>query len=195
METKYTLNSKTLEIVQDTDPQNPRTSFDNLGTLLFSHRRYNNFGDEKKAKDLVGSTDSNDYRRFINRKDVISLPVWMYDHSGTTIKVSRSGKNPFHCPWDSGLLGWIVVTKKQVSKEYGWKVLTKERIEEIKTYLEGEIEILDQFMTGEVYGFRILDENGEEIDSCWGFYGSDPLTNGIADHIADEWKSVIEKSK
>lgn len=190
MET-YTLGNKTLEIVQDEYPSSPR-EWDNLGTLLFSHKRYH-FGDEKKAEELTGTRDHIKWMNFAKRKNVIALPVYMYDHSGTTVKVGHNG-NPFSCPWDSGLIGWIVVTKKQVREEYKWKVITKARLEKIKTYLEGEIETLDQYMTGDVYGFRIL-ENDEETDSCWGFYGSDVRTNGILDHIGDEWKVLFPSKK
>jgi hypothetical protein len=187
MET-YTLGNKTLEIIQDEHAESPR-SWDNLGTFAFSHKRYH-FGDEKKIEKLIGSRSPEAIQKFAMRKDVISLPVFMYDHSGTTFRASRNGSNPFHCPWDSGLIGWVVVTKKQVREEYKWKKLTKARIEKILTYLEGEVETYDQFSTGDTYGFRIL-ENGEETDSCWGFFGSDVRTNGILDHIGDEWKVLF----
>ena len=38
----------------------------------------------------------------------------------------------------------------------------------------------------------IEDENGEHIDSCYGFYGSDIKTNGIAEHIGEEFVKVLE---
>lgn len=31
----------TIEILQDTDPMNPRTDYDNLGLIYAAHRRYN----------------------------------------------------------------------------------------------------------------------------------------------------------
>jgi hypothetical protein len=188
--TQYTIGNKTLEIVHDEHPENPR-NWDNLGTLLFSHKRYN-FGDEKKAETLTGTRDHIEWMNYAKRKDVISLPVYMYDHSGQTVRVGRNG-NPFTCPWDSGLIGWIVVPKAHVRKEYSWKKLTAARIEKIKTYLEGEIETYDQYMTGDTYGFRLL-ENGEETDSCWGFFGSDVRTNGILDHVDKEWEQFFPEN-
>lgn len=132
METTYTLGNKTLEIIQDESPESPR-SWDNLGTMACSHRRYN-LGDPTKTDKIVGSTKPEAILRFIKRKDVISLPIYMYDHSGITIKTT-----PFSCPWDSGLVGYIFVTKETVRKEFGIKRVTKEWIEKIKTYLEGEV--------------------------------------------------------
>ena len=46
--------------------------------------------------------------------------------------------------------------------------------------LQGEIETLDMYARGEVYGFRLF-EFDTEIDSCWGFYGD----YGIKDIIAE----------
>ena len=44
----------------------------------------------------------------------------------------------------------------------------------------GQVEEYDHYLTGEVYGFTLY-ENGEETDSCWGYYGDDLTQNGILD--------------
>jgi len=36
------------------------------------------------------------------------------------------------------------------------------------------------------------DEEGDEIDSCWGFFGDNPMENGIADHIGTELAEELE---
>jgi hypothetical protein len=78
----------------------------------------------------------------------------------------------FSCPWDSGQVGWIYITREKVRKEYGCKRVTKKMVEKIKGYLRNEVETYDQYLTGDVYGFRITDEETEEeMDSCWGFFG------------------------
>lgn len=53
----------------------------------------------------------------------------------------------------------------------------------------------NQYLSGDVYGFKLLDENQNEIDSCWGFYGSDILTNGICDYIDNEFSEYIKDNK
>ena len=62
--------------------------------------------------------------------------------------------------------------EKEWSKELEDKV-TKALIQEIETY--------DQYLEGDIWGYIVFDEDGEEIDSCWGFYGDDIDKNGIAD--------------
>jgi hypothetical protein len=50
------------------------------------------------------------------------------------------------------------------------------------------VSVYDDYLTGNVYGFIVEERNGddwEEVDSCWGFYGDDIHTNGIADYLDD----------
>ena len=141
-----------LIIRQEVDPMNPREEWDNLGTMICFHRR-NYYGDKH-------SMDQEEALKLEASKDVITLPMYMYDHSGVSIRTT-----PFSCPWDSGKLGFIYVTKEAVRKEYGWKVLTKSRVEKIKSYLEGEVEVYNQYINGDIWGYNCGD------DSCWGFYG------------------------
>ena len=42
------------------------------------------------------------------------------------------------------------------------------------------------FFREDIYGFELIGPDGEEINSCWGFYGSDWKTNGMIDHIHKE---------
>lgn len=93
--------------------------------------------------------------------------------------------------------GYIYVTWEKAAEEYGITEWTPETEQRVMTYLQNEVEVYDQWMTGDVYGF-ICEElrEGEDpdcdwtqLDSCWGFYGSDPETNGMKDHWDDEWKA------
>lgn len=121
----------------------------------------------------------------------IWLPLWLYDHSGITMSCGvRRGQ--FADCWDSGQVGWIYTTKDNVVKEIGY---SENDWRECATRLmEAEVKEYDQYLTGDVYGFTLLkkadteaeddDSTWEEVDSCWGFYGSDIFANGIAGSIA-----------
>ena len=104
----------------------------------------------------------------IIKQHAIILPLYLYDHGGITMNTTG-----FSCPWDSGQVGWIYCTKEDFIKETGYT--EKELFEEGKAeaLLKGEVETYDQYLTGDVYGFVLEDEDGNQIDSCWGFYGSD----------------------
>jgi hypothetical protein len=87
------------------------------------------------------------------------LPLYLLDHSG--LSISTGG---FACPWDSGQVGWIYMSKETAAKE---------RISDPLACLRAEVAEYDQYLTGDVWGYRIADADGHELDSCWGFYGSD----------------------
>jgi hypothetical protein len=176
----------TIEIEQDSDPQNPRTEWENLGTMYCFHKRYT-MGDEHKLtlSEAVKMEQS---------KDFISLPIYMYDHSGVTINTT-----PFSCQWDSGKLGFIAVSKEKVRKDYSWKVITKARIEKIKEYLLNEVKTYDDFLTGNVYGYNIKDSEGNAKGSSWGYFTSDHEENGLLEQAKSEIdcdiKMELEKNK
>ena len=164
-----------IEVHQDESPESPR-SWDNLGTMICFHKRYD-LGD-KHDYNHVEYDSWSEQRKDIEKTEntCVILPLYLYDHSGITMSTS-----PFGCSWDSGQVGWIIVSKENVRKEFGVKRITKEIIEKVTNILEGEVKTYDQYLTGDVYGYKVFKvsecslghEHKEEVDSCWGFYGED----------------------
>ncbi|WMC09544.1 hypothetical protein PU634_10490 [Oceanimonas pelagia] len=123
---------------------------------------------------------------------LIYLPLYLYDHSGITMSTGSFG-----CPWDSGQVGWIFVTYREVLESWtDWKRITPARAEKVGDYLRAEVEVYDLYLTGNVWGFEAYEhdededpEDGVFLDSCWGFYGDpdEPNENGMAGHWPDEW--------
>ena len=124
-------------------------------------------------------------------EDFIVLPLYLYDHSGITISC-----RPFHCPWDSGQVGYAVLTKQEIDSEFGGD---RERAE---ACLRSTVSTYDDYLTGRVYGYTIsisdenedADEDLDEIDdSCWGYYLGEKESAWDDDsYIAQEAKSVID---
>ena len=195
---KYILpNNRILVINADDYPENPR-SWDNLGTMACFHNRYN-LGDNNipfSSDEFDSWKEMEDY--IINKLDAaVVLPMYMYDHSGITINTTG-----FSCPWDSGQIGFIYVTKEKLRKDYNVKRITKDLLDKATRCLLSEVATYDQYVTGDVYRFEILKQEvcdkectHEEVeDSCSGFYGSDIKENGILDHICEEdLKAVLEQ--
>lgn len=125
------------------------------------------------------------------------IPLWLYDHGGITMSCgARVGQ--FADCWDSGQVGWIYVTKDETIKTIGYGESDwKERAIQL---MEAEVSVYDQYLTDDVYGFTLLkkvdagadddDSAWEEVDSCWGFYGSDVLSNGMCDSILGLRKAI-----
>lgn len=208
-------NNRLLKIYQDENPESPRSCWDNLGKMVCVHRRYN-LGDhnlDDRLEVLQYMADHMDITKIItdldledeiynnedkleewlnSRKDWICLPLYLYDHSGITMSTS-----PFSCSWDSGQVGFIFCSTDMIIKEYG--DTSPETLEKVTKILENEVEIYDQYLTGDVYGFKIVKlstcDHGhtheDEEDSCWGFYGSDIKENGILDNLNQEDTNFI----
>ena len=112
------------------------------------------------------------------------LPLWVYEHGGITMSCGDRSY-PYNDRWDSSCAGWIVMSKDSVMDnlavtEENWRTKAIE-------CMRGEVELYDHWLTGNVYGYTLLEEMAPdewtEVDSCWGFYGDDVLTNGIADNV------------
>ena len=164
-----------IEVIQDESPSSPRED-DNLGTMVCFHGRYD-LGDKHNYK----SGDYNGWdemeKSIIKNENVgVILPLYLYDHSGITISTS-----PFSCNWDSGKIGFIFISKEKMLKEYGGKIVTQTLKDKVEGYLKSEVETYDQYLTGDVYGYKVFKvetcelgcEHEEELESCWGYYGED----------------------
>ncbi len=165
---KYVIN-----IYQDDNPMNPR-EWDNLGTMVCFHPRYD-LGDKK-----YGFYDADELLEYLKENKAIQLPLYLYDHSGISISTNRN--YPFNNVWDSGQVGIIFVTYEQIKKEWGWKYITKERINKVINCLVNEVNVYDDYLRGNVYGYIVNCKYcGESIDLYWGFYGSNWKENGLLD--------------
>lgn len=177
---------KVVKIVQDSCIDSPR-EWDNLGRMIFTGG-HSHLGDKHNV-DFSGGFNSR--QDFIERgeevvrkhfKDVaICYPVHLYSHSGESISIDY--KYPYDCRWDSGTIGFAIVTKEDIRKNWGIKRVTQKYIDHAERILRGEVETLDQYIRGDVYGFIVEDEEGNHIDSCYGFYGSDIKENGMMDYL------------
>ena len=180
----------TIKIESVDYPPNPREDWDNLGHMVCWHRRYD-LGDKHNFD------SPEDFQEYIKNNKCVVLPLFLYDHSGITMS-TRS----FSCPWDSGQVGYIYLTYKEIRKEMARpknkngqlnpdlktiKHITKKDIERAKALLESEVKVYDSYLRGEVFGWVISNEIEDHIDSCWGYYGT-----GEIEHMVSEAKNAID---
>lgn len=148
------VNGKTVEVIQDTDPQNPR-EWDNEGLMVCFHGRYN-LGDKTdyKEEDYESWAELAEALRNDGYKSI--LPLYLMDHSGISMRTRG-----FNDRWDSGQVGFII------SKEEGQE-----------DNLQVEVEIYDRYIQGDVYAVRVFDEN--ETYECVGGFNDiqDALRDG-----------------
>lgn len=188
------------KIFYDSTPENPREMFDHEDLILLQHRRYK-IGDKHSYRsDDYSSWDDFEKQLKKDYDNPFILPVYMYDHSG--IAINTVG---FNCPWDSGQIGFVLITKAKVREIYQVKRITKKVKEKAYEYLNASITEYGQYLSGQVYGYIVSKKNededgdemgdGEEKDSCWGFYGLDYCKEEVKS-IVDYWdKKEVEDLK
>lgn len=179
-----TIDNRIMRIVRDEKPITPR-EWDNLGTMICWHRRYN-LGDKHESS-------IEEFRDFRKNTPMVILPLYLLDHSGLIMR-----NTSFNDPWDSGQVGYIYATYEKIRKEYNRRRITGKLIRRVKEILRSETETFNQYLTGDVYGFVLVEvskcdlekEHEETLDSCFGFFGHDFETNGILDYVGQEWRKA-----
>ena len=178
-----------IKIFQDEAIESPRED-DNLGTMICFHSRYN-LGDKHNHS-------REEAQKLLKGKDIcVSLHLYLYDHSGITMNTTG-----FSCGWDSGQVGFIYVTKQKVREEYNVKRITKNILEKVTNVLQGEVKTYDQYLTGDVYRYEIVEitkcdkghEHEEDLDSCGGYYGDEIClqeAEGIVNHYLKKETEVV----
>lgn len=164
-------------IIIDEDPENPRKMYDNFGTLIAFHSRY----------DLSDNPDwtQDELIEYVKKDDVLALPVYIYEHGN--VYLSTSG---FNCKWDSGQVGYIFAKYEDIKKE-GWD------IEQAKKYLESEIREFSKYLNGETYGYEIYRKDdctycGESVDTGYGYIGLE-VTQDEVKAILEYWEDDLKK--
>ena len=161
-------------ITVDNEPESPRQC-DNFGTMVCFHKEYN-LGDGEHAYRSEDFNSWDELRDKIesNENPGVVLPLYLYDHSGITMKTS-----PFNDRWDSGQVGFIFVSKDKIREEFAIEdkdaEITDEIFENAKKILESEVLLYDYYLTGDVYRLvkEKFDNDGQQVDFdiVGGYYG------------------------
>jgi len=148
-----------IRIEHDEDACNPLEDFIDIPRFYCFHSRYR-LGHPHKL-------EVSDVLELVADASSLCLPLYLYDHSGITIS-----SKPFACPWDSGHIGYAVMTEKNIRDEW-----SGDREKALK-YMQGQISTYDDYLCGNIYSFTVS-KDGWTVDSCGGFYGYDHEENGL----------------
>lgn len=174
---KYFDNGKRISVYYDCDTENPR-EWDNMAHFILKP----GFGDESDVRGWleqlcedygVENYEERPWLELINELSnyIVIKPVSMYEHSGATIFFGAPNDR-----WDSGYIGFAYIERADLDKYGNNESKREDWRKAAESYLNDEMETLDKYVRGEVYGFveEEQDEDGDwnETDSCWGFFES-----------------------
>ena len=151
-----------INIFRDPDPEDPRKAYDHVASMVCMHKRYK-IGDEHpfRASDFSGWDGVEEAIRE-HVKDVVALmPLYALDHGILQLSLTSPS-----CPWDAGQVGLVYVSRTQAA-EYGIEDIDENLAKEI---IRAEVKEYAAYVRGDVYGFEILSDQGEHLDSCCGFF-------------------------
>ena len=185
-----TFHGHQIKIYHDEDTESPR-DWSTFASMICWHRRYT-LGDDHsfhEPRDFLcdlaecsGETElSYDRLMGLAARRAVILPLFLYDHSGLAMNTVG-----FHCPWDSGQVGYIYVRLEDVRKEFGLTRISSKARLRAEDLLRSEVATFNDYLGGRIYGFTV-EKDGEEIDACWGFLG------GYEDYCLIEARSAVPR--
>ena len=180
-----------VSVIHDWSADEPEIEF----TLLHWHRRNNMHSDAQKIDPEVFVDED----RYLQADEVeaeydllCSWPLYLYEHGGTALSVGQG----FSCPWDSGQVGIVGMTKEQWESFWPSDPWTgsEKQLKRALALIEGQIEVLDHYHNGRVYGVVVRpDTDEEEEESCWGFYGLD-WDNGMSEYVDEKYHDCLREA-
>ena len=106
-------------------------------------------------------------------------PISIYDHSGASIWLGGTAGHVDE-RWDCSTIGFAYVEKCTAKKEGALRAGKDGLYNGHKTWqdwanamMEAEMEVYDNYVKGNCYGWCIEDDNDDVIESCGGYYGTD----------------------
>ena len=157
-----------LRTYYDECPTNPREDY-NITSMVCFHKRYDLGDDHDFKSDDYNSWDEMEKNITRMENPIVIKPLYLYDHGGITIST-----RPFGDRWDSGQIGFVFIRKDDVRNEFSIKRCGQNMVERCDVLLEGEVDVYDKYLQGQVYGYEIgkINEDGHEegLERCGDYF-------------------------
>lgn len=167
-------NGYKINIYQDDDYESPQNDVE-YGFLVFDHRQF-----------CVEKEGFVPHEIFENNGKVPGYFVFKccaYIHSGVSVSVGRDESWPDQ-RWDVSCKGYWIIKRQKGT-------YTVDRAQAVAESLCKE---WNQYLSGDVYGYMIEDENGDEEGGCWGYWG-EPEDSYLINEAKNEIDELINKKQ
>ena len=154
MSETFTVNGLTVKIEQEEYAQSPQEDMDTGLFLVANHRSF--YVPEPGEKRIPDSANEvvDKYK-----KTHWVFPLEAYIHSGVRLALSGEGNFPDR-QFDVSQLGFVFASKKE------WRIQKSARKAALSL-----VERWNQYLSGDVWDWQVLDAEGKQLDSCGGCYG------------------------
>lgn len=115
--------------------------------------------------------------------DIVWATVYKYEHGGVEYSLGSSS-----CPWDSGIAGFIYITKEELRSHHGVKRITQQLYDLQVSWFAGELKDYTAYCNGDIYGIEIFSQNKDFESETWGVVDID-------DHIDYTVNAVIDQAE
>ena len=173
----FEVGDLTVKVVHDDDPIDSPRDWENVTEMVCWHRRYDlgdrqPDSDEQEALERGGIRLLERYLR-LTRGVIAFRTLGLYDHSGISMYLDGGPHWSDSAGWDSGTVGFIYVTREIAEREGPHCDGPNDLAAWAEQAIRSDVEIYDQYLTGDIWGYIVEDADGEHLDSCWGYYGTD----------------------
>ena len=178
-----TVTSPQLVIEHDDSPESPR-EWDNVGYFITAERNHGCPDNNQELEEIVRETQhsatnteshmalvKSEVETELKEKVLYIAPVYRHEHGNVIYR--RGTAEGF----DVSNCGFYIVTDKTY-KDF------PADIKHVEHNIDAELAMYTNWCNGEVYRFTLLDEDGEYVDGCGGFYDIED----IRERLPEEWK-------
>lgn len=171
----------------ETNPYERPIDQDELFKYALHHGRYSFRNDFPQ----INTGDYNNWEEYLNaiqedlEQEILSFPIYMYEHSGISFSTT-----PFGYIWDSGKLGYAIITKEKLFKEYNVEKITESLKKNLMGFLQNILKEHTQYINGEIYTvelYKLGDEvkDNEFVDSVGWLYTIENIEEAVHELIED----------
>jgi hypothetical protein len=161
-----------VRVEPEEDVENPMREFEMLTDVVTWMRSYEFSSEQPKPYDSPHEV----MRAVKNGEVAFASLLFAYIHSGITIHMEEMKEIWPDKQWDCGLAGCVYIRMEKAKKE--WPKLSRRALNRAcRKRAMQDVEVLDQWLRGDVWVYDVIDPNGELVDSCGWIYGYDDACN------------------
>jgi hypothetical protein len=157
-----------VRVEPEEDAENPIREYKLVTQVVTWMRSYEFSSEEPKPYD-----SPDEVREAVKSGELaFADPLFAYIHSGITVHMGEMNASWPDKQWDCGLAGFAYIRMEKAKKE--WLKLGRRALNRVcRERARQDVEVLDQWLRGDVWIYDVIGPGRELVDSCGWIYGYD----------------------